>query len=411
MNRVVITGLGIVSPIGNSIENYWSGLINGRCGVDYISKFSTKHTDYKIAAEVKDFQADDFLSKAELKSTDLYSQFAIFAALQALRDSKIKGNIQPNRFGVYFGSGLGGISTVDTEFMHMIEQGTRRVSPYLIPKIIANSAAGLIAIHCEAKGPCIPIVTACATASHSIGEAYKTITHGYADAIIAGGSDAGINPLILAGFSNCGALSLKQNPYQASIPFDKRRDGFIMGEGAGALILENYESAKRRNAKIYAEIIGYGNTCDAYHITAPDPEMTGCFNAICMSLYGLDNYMANDIYINAHGTSTPKNDKYETKVIKNVFGSKAYDISISSTKSMTGHMMGAAGAAEAIATILTLYNGLIPPTVGLYEKDIDCDLNYTPNVAVKKNVKIGLSISMGFGGHNACLTFQKVRKN
>lgn len=408
MNRVVVTGLGIISPIGNTIKDYWSNLKQGKSGIDYITRFSTNNLDVKIAGEIKEFSANEFMSKIEIKSSDLFSQYALFAALQAFRDSELNNQIQEERLGVYFGSGIGGINSIESEYLGYIQQGTRLVSPYFIPKIISNSAAGHIAIRCQAKGPCLPIVTACSTSSHAIGEAYRAIKHGYADSIIAGGADAGITPLMLSGFANCGALSLKQEPKQALIPFDKRRDGFVMGEGAGAIVLEAYESARKRNAKIYAEMIGYGTTCDAYHITASNPSADSCSRAIQMSMDEIKDYDFDKIYINAHGTGTSLNDKNETLAIKKAFGKKAYDIQISSTKSMTGHMMGAAGAAEAIAAILAINTGYIPPTIGLYEKDNECDLNYTPNVTVKRTITLGLSLSMGFGGHNACLAFKTI---
>lgn len=407
MNRVVITGLGVVSPIGNNIKTYWNNLINGICGIDYITRYNTDNSLVKIAAEVKNFEPAFFMDKNQIKKTDLYAQYALNAAMQAIQDSDIKDNIEPEKIGVYFGSGIGGISTILSEHNKMITKGQERVSPYFIPMIISNIAAGLIAIHCNAKGPCLSVVTACATSSHAIGEAYLAIKHGYADAIIAGGADAGINPLIISGFTNCAALSIRNEPKESSIPFDKRRDGFVMGEGAGAIVLEEYEIAKARNAKIYAEVVGYGNTCDAYHITTPNPDLLSCSNAIKTSLSEIHDYMHKEIYINAHGTSTKQNDKTETAAIKKVFGNKAYELSVSSTKSMTGHMLGAAGAVEAIATILCLNEGIIHPTIGYKVKDNECDLNYITNTSVRKYVDLGISISLGFGGHNACLAFAK----
>lgn len=408
MNKVVITGVGIVSPIGNTVQEYWNSLKEGKCGIDYIKRFDTEDLDVKIDAEVKDLEKELYLSRSEIKCSDLFAQYGVCAAMQAFWDSGIDKNIDEQRLGVYFGSGIGGISSLETGFETYQKESAHAISPYYISKSIVNSTAGLIAIKCHAKGSCLSVVTACASSSHSIGEAYRTIKHGYADAIIAGGSDAGITPTMISGFANCGALSLKKHPEQASIPFDRRRDGFVMGEGAGALILEEYEHAKKRKAKIYAEIVGYGTTCDAYHITASSQDSESCSKAIRLAMEGVSNIPLNHLYINAHGTSTPKNDKNETFAIKKVFGEKSYDISISSTKSMMGHMMGAAGAAEAIATVLSLNHSFIPPTIGLNEPDEDCDLNYTPNKGVKRFIELGMSLSMGFGGHNACLLFRKI---
>lgn len=407
MRRVVITGLGIISPVGNDVNSFWTNIINGNSGIDYITKFNTDDFKVKVAAEVKDFDPYKYFEeKSEVRRTDLYAQYAIAAAAQAMEDSKLT-DIDPHRLGVYVGSGIGGIETFVTETEKMLTRGASRVSPFFVPMMIANMAAGNISIGFNAQGPTLAVVTACATSTHAIGEAFRAIKHGYADAIIAGGSEAAICPLAIAGFSSCMALSFSQDPKSASIPFDKRRDGFVMGEGAGVLILEEYEHAKARGANIYAEICGYGNTADAYHVTAPHPEAEGAINAIKLALNeaGVTDY--SNIYINAHGTSTPLNDKVETKAIKIALGDSANNALISSTKSMTGHMLGAAGAAEAIATVLAVKNNIAPPTIGYEVPDPECDLDYVPNVKREAVIDTALSISLGFGGHNACIALKK----
>lgn len=406
--RVVVTGMGVVSPIGNNTNDFWKGLVSGKNGIDTVTKFDI--TDFKatLAGEVKDFDPALYMEKGEARKLDRYSQFAMAAAYQAVEDSDIAEKIASERLGVYFGSGIGGFDTIVNEHKNLIERGPKRVSPMFIPKMISNIAAGNIAIKYGAKGPCLSIVTACATGSNCIGEAYRAIKGGYADAIIAGGAEASINPLGFAGFINCMALCESNDKERASIPFDKERSGFVMGEGAGALVLEEYEHAVARGAKIYAEITGYGNTCDAYHVTAPSPDGTGGANAIIESLENNKDILCEKVYINAHGTSTPLNDKTETMAIKKAFGDGAYKVHISSTKSMTGHMLGAAGAAEAIASILTLNNNIVPPTIGYKIPDEECDLDYTPNTALKTDIDLALSVSLGFGGHNACLAFRRV---
>lgn len=408
MNRVVITGLGAITPVGNDVESFWDSLKNGKCGIDFITKFDT--TDYraKLVAEVKGFEPGLYMDKSEIRKTDRFVQFAIAAASQAMTDSGIEGNVDSDRFGVYYGSGIGGFDTFVSEHNNLLNRGPQRVSPLFIPKMISNIAAGNIAIKFGAKGPCISISTACATGTSSIGEAYRAIKHGYADAIIAGGVEASISPLAVAGFSNCMALCESDDKTAASIPFDKRRCGFVMGEGAGALILEEYEHAVKRNAKIYAEVKGYGSTCDAYHVTAPDENAVASAKAISDCYKEAGSFDAGKIYINAHGTSTPMNDKTETRAIKNVFGDDAYNVHISSTKSMTGHMLGAAGAVEAIVSVLALCDNIVPPTIGYKEKDEECDLNYTPNTADKTELDLTMSVSLGFGGHNACVAFGRI---
>ncbi|MDF2685555.1 MAG: fabF [Clostridia bacterium] len=409
MNRVVVTGMGVISPIGNNLKIFWENLISGKCGIDFITKFDTTELKVKIAAEVKEFDPLCCMEKNDIRKTDLFAQYAVAAAFEAVNDSGIIGKVDPERFGVYVGSGIGGMSTFITECEKNITLGSKKISPFFIPMMIANMASGNIAIKFNAQGPCLPVVTACATSTHAVGEAFRAIKHGYADAIIAGGAEAAINSLSFGGFTNCMALTARNIPSEASIPFDKRRDGFVMGEGSGILILEEYNHALNRGAKIYAEVSGYGNTCDAYHITAPHPEAVGGANAISLAVNeaGMKEHDGDKIYINAHGTSTPLNDKTETLAIKKVFNDKAYKLAISSTKSMTGHMLGAAGAIESIASIMALRNSIIPPTIGYKEKDEFCDLDYVPNVARNKDIDFAISLSLGFGGHNACVAFNK----
>ena len=411
MRRVVVTGLGAVTPVGNDVETMWNSLINGISGVDVITNFDTSDLKVKIAAQVKDFDATKYIEKKEIRKTDLYTQYAVAAAQQAIDDSGIMGTIAEDRFGVYVGAGIGGMHAFTDNVLAMDKGGARKVSPYFVPMMIANIAAGTVAIRFKAKGVCVPIVTACATGSHSIGEAFHAIKNGYADAIIAGGAEAAVTPLSIAGFSNCKALTTNPDPKTASVPFDKRRDGFVIGEGAGILILEEYEHAKARGAKIYAEICGYGNTCDAHHITAPDPEAEGPSRAIKLAFEEAQVTDSDVIYINAHGTSTPLNDKTETKAIKLALGEeRAREINISSTKSMTGHMLGAAGGVEGVVAALAIKEGVIPPTIGYEVPDEECDLNYTPNKAEKKDITVAASTSLGFGGHNACIVFRKVEE-
>lgn len=406
--RVVVTGMGVISPVGNNINDFWNSIVSGKNGIDRVTKFDI--TDFKatLAGEVRDFDATLYMDKGEARKLDRYSQYALAAVYQAVEESKIIDKIAPERLGVYFGSGIGGFDTMMAEHTNLIQRGPKRVSPMFIPKMIANIAAGNIAIKYGAKGPCLSIVTACATGSNCIGEAYRAIKGGYVDAVIAGGAEASVNPLGFAGFINCMALCESDDKDRASIPFDKERCGFVMGEGSGALVLEEYEHAKQRGAKLYAEITGYGNTCDAYHVTAPSPDGIGGANAIKESVADENNIDFEKVYINAHGTSTPLNDKTETMAIKKAFGDGAYKLHISSTKSMTGHMLGAAGAVEAIASILALKNNIIPPTIGYKVPDEECDLDYTPNKALKTDIDLALSVSLGFGGHNACLAFKEI---
>ena len=410
MCRVVITGMGVVSPVGNDIETFWKNITNGVCGIDRIKRFDASGLKVNLDAEVKAFDPKKVYDTVqEIRKSDLYMQYAMAASKQAVEKSGIlESNLDKERFGVYIGSGIGGISSTLRETRKLDEKGPEMVSPFFVPMMISNMASGSVSIRFGAKGPTLPIVTACATSTHCIGEAYRTIKHGYADAILAGGSEASINELAMAGFINCQALNLSDEPSEGSLPFDKRRGGFVMGEGAGVLMLEEYEHAKARGAEIIAELVGYSNTSDAYHITAPDPEGDGAVRAIKSVCEEAGIEPGDDIYVNAHGTGTHLNDAMETKALKKVFGEKAYDLHISSTKSMTGHMMGATGAVEAIASALALKDGIIPPTINYREKDDECDLDYTPNTAVKTDVKYAISSSLGFGGHNAVIALKRI---
>lgn len=408
-NRVVITGMGVISPIGNNIETFWKHLVGGVSGIDFIQSIPTDTLPVKIAAEVKNFNPQEFdISSSLSRRNDLFTLYALAAANQAMKDSGLQ--INSERLGVYIGSGIGGIKTFVKETIKMNDEGIQWISPLFIPTMIANIAAGNVAIAHQAEGPCLPVVTACATSTHAIGEAYRCIKHGYADAIIAGGTEAAVEPLTIGGFTNCKALTKSENPLEASLPFDKRRAGFVLGEGAGILILEEYNHAKARNAKIYAEVCGYGNTCDAYHVTAPKPEGDCAAKAIKMALQEAHFNESDDtLYINAHGTGTPLNDISETTAIKIALGEKAaYQAFISSSKSMTGHTLGAAGAIELIASALTLNHATIAPTIGLNDPDPACDLNYVPNKAQQQHVTIAISNSLGFGGHNGCVALRKI---
>ena len=407
--RVVVTGLGAVTPLGLDVKTTWEGLKNGANGIGPITLFNTENFKATLAAEVKDFDPKEYLEVNEILRTDRYAQFAVAAAKQAADDSKIEGNVAPERFAVLFGTGIGGINTFETEHAKLLDKGPRRVSPLFVPMMIANMASGIIAIKHGCKGSAMPCVTACASGSNAIGEAARLIRHGYADAVITGGAEAAITPSAVAGFVNMHALSVSSDPNAASLPFDSRRGGFVMGEGAVALILEEYEHAKARGAEIYGEVCGYGSTCDAYHITSPHPEAEGGTQAMKNAMAEA-GYSENDtVYVNAHGTGTPMNDAIETIAIKKALGEenagKAY---VSSTKSMTGHMLGAAGAVEALACIMAIKEGIIPPTINLKEQDEACDLNCVPRKAVKADITLALSNSLGFGGHNACLAFRKV---
>lgn len=408
MNRVVVTGIGIVSPIGNNVGEFWTSLQNGVNGIDEITKFDTADQDCKLAAEVKNLDVAGILGKTAARKTDPFTQYALAASQEAVNDSGIEGKVAPEDIAVYFGSGIGGIQTLCNEEKSRLEKGSKYVSPQFIPKMITNIAAGNIAIRFGAKGSCIAPCTACATGTTSVGEAYRAIKHGYAKAAICGGTEASVTPLAVAGFTNCMALSTSKDKDAASLPFDKRRGGFVVGEGGAALILEEYESAVGRGAKIYAEVCGYGSACDAYHVTAPEPSAESVIRAIKQAMEDIGDISAEKIYINAHGTGTKLNDLTETRAFKGVFEDDAKKLHISSTKSMTGHMLGAAGAAEAIVAVLALQNGIVPPTINLNEPDEECDLNYTPNIAQKVTLDVAMSTSLGFGGHNSCIAFKKI---
>ncbi len=409
MRRVVVTGLGAVTPIGNNMNEYWNGLVNGVNGIAPITRFDTTEFKSKLAAEVKNFDPSAVLDKGTVRKTDLYTQYALVSADEAMQDSGLAGNIAEDELGVYFGSGVGGIETTLENYDGILAGGPKKVSPQFVPKMIINIAAGQIAIRFNAHGNAMCMSTACATGTTAIGEAYRAIKDGYLTAAICGGSESSVNPLCVAGFINCMALSQATDPNEASLPFDSRRAGFVLGEGAATLILEEYEHAVARGAKIYAEICGYGATCDAHHITAPDPEATYTAKAIEKALAGVD-YATDSLYINAHGTGTALNDATETKAFKLAFGEEgAKKVKISSTKSMTGHMLGAAGAAEAIACVKALETGILPPTINLTSPDPALDLDYVPCKAQNVQVDTAISTSLGFGGHNACIAFRRVK--
>lgn len=408
MRRVVVTGIGAITPVGNDAATMWSNMLKGVCGIGKITKFDTEDYAVKLAGEVKGFDPETVVEKRDLRKTDMYTVFALGAAQEAMCDSGLADKIDPKRLGVYVGAGIGGLYTFVENTQAILEKGPRKVSPHFIPKMIGNIACGQIAIKYNAKGPTLAPVSACATGSNAIGEAFRAVKHGYADAVIAGGSEYVVHPLTIAGFANMKALSTTDDPKKASIPFDINRNGFVMGEGAGMMILEEYEHAKARGAKIYAEMVGYGNTCDAYHVTAPDPDGEGLAEAIRIA-FKEGNVTDDDvIYINAHGTSTKMNDKTETMAIKSALGRKAYDVSVSSTKSMTGHMLGATGAVEAIVSVLAVKDGKIPPTIGTSEPDPECDLDYTLAQARDRDITVAASTNLGFGGHDACVIFRKI---
>lgn len=410
--RVVVTGLGAVTPLGNDVRTYWKNLLDGVCGIDFIRNIPVDDLPVKIAGEVKDFVPADYdIEPPFARKQDRFTVFAVAAAWQAVKEAGLVsgegGNVDPFRFGVYVGSGIGGFATQARETEKLLAEGARWVSPLFIPTMIANIAAGNIAIRHNACGPCLPVVTACATSTHAIGEAYRAIKHGYADAIIAGGSEAAVVPLGIAGFANAKALSRSENPQYASLPFNRKRGGFVMAEGAAMLVLEEYTHAVARGAEILAEVCGYGNTCDAHHVTAPRPDGVTQAAAIRQALDEA-GYTSDDVlYINAHGTGTALNDVSETAAFKLALGHDAYKAHISSIKGSVGHMLGAAGAAEAVSVVLALKEGIVPPTVNLDDVDPECDLDYTPCRPVKADLTIGISDSLGFGGHNGCVAFRK----
>lgn len=411
--RVVVTGTGIVSPIGNDVPTFWKNLLAGVCGIDHIKSIPTDELPVKVAGEVKDFNASDYGIEAPfVRKQDRFTVFAVAAAKQAMDEAGLTaavegGNIDPMRLGVYVGSGIGGFTTQVRETEKILNDGPKWVSPLFIPTMIANIAAGNIAIRHDACGPCLPVVTACATSTHALGEAFRAIKHGYADAIIAGGTEAALLPLSIAGFANAKALSRVEDPMRASLPFNKNRSGFVMSEGAAVLVFEEYEHAVARGAHIIAEVCGYGNTCDAHHVTAPRPDGKTQAAAVRQALDEA-GYTSDDVlYINAHGTGTALNDPAETAAFKLALGEDAYKAHVSSIKGSIGHMLGAAGAAEALSAVLALKNGIVPPTIGLDEVDPECDLDYTPNAPVEVPLTIAISDSLGFGGHNGCIAFRK----
>jgi 3-oxoacyl-[acyl-carrier-protein] synthase II len=407
-NRVVITGLGAVTPVGNNVNDFWNNIKSGVCGIDFIKGFDTEGFKAKLAAEVKNFKPEDLLDRKEAKRMDRYCQFAIVSAGEAVKDAGLDvENLEKEKFGVVVGSGIGGLSTLEKEHKTLLEKGPNRIPPLFIPMMISNMAAGNIAIKFGAKGICTNIVTACATGTNCIGEAFHYIKSGMQDIIIAGGAEACITPLAVAGFTNLTALSKSSDPKRASIPFDAEREGFIMGEGAGMVILESLEHAQKRGAKIYGEIVGYGATSDAYHITSPAPDGEGAARAMKLALEEAQIIPSKVSYINAHGTGTPANDKFETAAIKSVFGEDAARIPVSSTKSMTGHLLGAAGAIEAVICAKSMEEGFIPPTIGYESKDPECDLDCVPNTGRKAEVNYAMSNSLGFGGHNAVILLKR----
>lgn len=411
--RVVITGMGIISPIGNNTGTFRKSLEEGRCGITLLEGMDEYgELPVHVAGRVKDFDPVALgMDAGSVRRSDLFSRFATCAAIEAVAQSGLKAgeNIEPDKFGVYVGSGIGGMQTFINQTKVMLEEGVSRISPHFIPMLISNIGAGNIAIRFNAQGPCLPVVSACSTSTHAVGEAFRAIKFGMADAIIAGGSEAAVNPLGLGGFANIKALSTSSDPMQASLPFDRRRGGFVMAEGAAMLVLEEYGHAVARGAEIIAEVAGYGNTCDAYHYTAPRPDGTTTAAAVKQSLSEAGYESGKMLYINAHGTGTLLNDKCETAAIKLALGeAEARKAMISSTKSMTGHMIGAAGAAELIASAIALKEGFLPPTIGYKEPDPDCDLDYIPCEARQVQAEFALSSSLGFGGHNAVVTLKRV---
>jgi 3-oxoacyl-[acyl-carrier-protein] synthase II len=409
LKRVVITGMGAITPLGNNLADYWTGLINGKSGIDLITHFDASRHACRIAGEVRGFDPHDYVDRKEAKRMDRFAQFAVAASLQALKDSKLVINdLNADDVGVLIGTGVGGLKVLEDQQEIYLTKGPSRCSPFMIPMMIANMASGLTAIHTGAKGPSNCTVTACAAGSNAIGDAFRLIQRGFAKAMICGGTEAAVTPLGLAGFASAKALSTRnEDPTRASRPFDKDRDGFVMGEGSGILILEELETALARGARIYGEMIGYGLTCDAYHMTAPVPDGRGATRAIELAVKDAGLSPAEISYINAHGTSTGANDPTETKAIKKALGESAYKIPISSTKSMTGHLLGGSGGIEAVATVMAIANDRIPPTLNLDNPDPDCDLDYVPYESRQQIVNAALSNSFGFGGHNVTLAFRK----
>jgi 3-oxoacyl-[acyl-carrier-protein] synthase II len=409
LKRVVITGMGAITPLGNNLTDYWTGLINGKSGIGLITHFDASRHACRIAGEVRGFDPHDYVDRKEAKRMDRFAQFAVAASLQALKDSQLViDDLNADDIGVLIGTGVGGLKVLEDQQEIYLTKGPSRCSPFMIPMMIANMASGLTAIHTGAKGPSNCTVTACAAGSNAIGDAFRMVQRGFAKAMICGGTEAAVTPLGLAGFASAKALSIRNDdPTRASRPFDKDRDGFVMGEGAGILILEELEQALAREARIYAEIIGYGLTCDAYHMTAPVPDGRGATRSIELAVKDAGLSPEEISYINAHGTSTGANDPTETKAIKKALGESAYKIPVSSTKSMTGHLLGGSGGIEAVATVMAIANDRIPPTLNLDNPDPDCDLDYVPYESRQLIVKAALSNSFGFGGHNVTLAFRK----
>lgn len=409
MRRVVATGLGVVAPNGIGVEAFWESLVNGVSGIDHITRFDASRHDTKIAAEVKGFDPLLYMEKKEVKKMDRFIQYALAGAIMAVDDATltVKDN-ERSRFGVLIGTGMGGIPALEETHKTLLEKGPNRISPFFIPSIITNLASGHIAIRFGLRGPNSCVSTACASGNHAIGESFELIRRGMADVMFAGGAEAVISPLTIGGFGAMKALSTRNDaPQRASRPFDKGRDGFVMGEGAGILILEELDHALQRGAKIYAELKGYGMSADAYHMTAPEPEGAGAMASMILALEAAGLHPEEVDYINAHGTSTQAGDASETKAIKGVFGDHAYRLAVSSIKSMTGHLLGAAGGVESVATVLTLHHGVIPPTINYDEPDPECDLDYVPNKARRTKVRVAFNNSFGFGGTNATLVFQQ----
>ena len=408
MRRVVVTGLGAITPVGNNVEEFWEGLISGKCGIDQITLFDTENFKVKLAGEVKNFNVEDHFDRREAKRLDRFSHFALVAARELMKDSKLDvSSIDATRFGVAVSSGIGGLQTIENNAKTLFEKGPDRISPMYIPMAINNMAAGNIAIEVGAKGESFCMTTACASATHTIGECFRIIKHGYQDVMIAGGTEASITPTGIAGFTNIKALSQEPDKTRASIPFDKERSGFVMGEGAGVLLLEELEHAKKRGAKIYAEVVGYGATSDAYHITSPAPDGEGGARAMVNAMKDAGIKPEDVTYINAHGTATPLNDKFETMAVKTAFGDASKKVMVSSTKGHTGHLLGAAGGVEAVACVKAIEKGMVPPTIGYKVPDEECDLDIVPNEARKVEVKYAMSNSLGFGGHNSSILFKK----
>lgn len=411
-NRVVITGMGVISPIGNEVSSFWENLLAGQSGIDYVTQFDTSDYAVKIAGEVKDFDPLKYFPRKDARRLDRFVQFAVAASLDAVKNADLDmEHVDAHRVGVYIGSGIGGLSTLEQQHRILLEKGPRRVSPFFIPMMIANMASGQVSIRLGAKGPNSAAISACATGTHSIGDAFKILERGNADVMIAGGAEATILPMAFAGFAAARALSKRNDePKKASRPFDRDRNGFVMGEGAGVMVLETLEHAQKRGASIIAEIVGYGMTGDAYHLTHPAPEGEGAQRSMMAAVKDAGLEPTDVDYINAHGTSTELNDKYETIAIKQAFGDHAFKLAVSSTKSMTGHLLGAAGGVEAIATALALKHQVIPPTINYEHPDPDCDLDYVPNEARQAELRVALSNSLGFGGHNATIALKRYQE-